>query len=68
MYYSALPLLKLSGILPFGPDDGDLPGPSGDDGSSKPLTLRIPFTFFGSEYSKIVVRIDNIRSNVCVIS
>ena len=51
------PLLKLSGILPFGANVNDLPGPPGDDSASKPITLWVQFPFFGRNYSKIIVRI-----------
>ena len=53
--------MKLSGMLPFGPNVGDYPGPPGDDSSSKPLTLGASFPFFGKEYNKIIVRMDTIH-------
>ena len=54
------PPLKLSGILPFGANANDYPGPPGDDSSSKPLTLTGgAFPFFGREYNKIIVRVNN---------
>ena len=48
--------IPLSNLLSFGIGAGDLLGPSNDDSSSDPLTLRIPFTFFGTQYRKIIVR------------
>ena len=54
------PLLKLSGILPFGVNVSVVPGPRGDDSSSKPLTLRVPFPFFGKEYTKIIVSLNEV--------
>ena len=44
-------------ILPFGSRVGDLVGPEDDDGSSAPLEVHEPFTFFGKEYTQIIVRI-----------
>ena len=35
---------------------GDLPGPVGDDSASSQITLGVPFTFIGTEYSRIFVR------------
>ena len=46
-----------SHLLPFGVGTDDLQGPRGDDSASEPLTLRVPFTFFGTEYKEIIVRI-----------
>jgi hypothetical protein len=44
-------------LLPFGVAAGDLPGPRGDDSASNRVTLEVPFTFIGTEYSQIVVSI-----------
>ena len=40
---------------------GDLQGPRSDDGASNLLTLRVPFTFFGTEYREIIVRITHVE-------
>ena len=50
------PILKLSGILPFGVTAGDTFGPTGDDSSSKAFNLAVPFNFLGKEYQSITVR------------
>lgn len=50
-----------SHLLPFGVGTEDLQGPRGDDSASDPLTLRVPFTFFGTEYREIIVRIIVLR-------
>ena len=50
-----------SHLLPFGVGTEDLQGPRGDDSASDPLTLRVPFTFFGIEYREIIVRIIVLR-------
>ena len=44
-------------LFPFGVAADDLPGPRGDDSASSRVTLEVPFTFIGMEYSQIVVRI-----------
>ena len=43
-------------LFPFGVSAGDFPGPTGDDDASSPITLGVPLTFFGMEYSRIFVR------------
>lgn len=44
-------------LFPFGVSAGDLAGPRGDDSASSPVILPVPFTFIGTEYSQIVVRV-----------
>ena len=44
-------------LFPFGVAADDQPGPRGDDSASNRVTLEVPFTFIGTEYSRIVVRI-----------
>ena len=48
-----------SGLLPFGDSAGDLSGPFGDDDASSPLTLTLPFRFYGVEYTRIIVSVLN---------
>ena len=43
--------------FPFGVAAGDLPGPTGDDSASSPVILEVPFTFIGTKYNQIIVRI-----------
>ena len=43
----------------FGSVAGDLPGPTGDDSASNPVTLVAPFTFIGMEYNQVYVRINS---------
>ena len=43
-------------LFPFGVSAGDFPGPTGDDSVSSPIILGVPLTFFGTEYSRIFVR------------
>ena len=47
--------LNFSDLFPFGVAEGDQLGPRGDDTSSDPVTLDIPFTFVGEEYTEIIV-------------
>ena len=47
---------NFSRLLPFGAGTDDLQGPHYDDSASNPFTLRVPFTFFGTEYREIIVR------------
>lgn len=54
------PTSNISWLLPFGPDVGDLQGPQGDDSASNPITLRVPFTFFGTKYREVIVSIMHI--------
>lgn len=44
-------------LLPFGFAAGDVRGPTGDDSASSPVTLYAPFTFIGTKYRQIFVRI-----------
>ena len=48
-------------LFPFGVAVDDVRGPRGDDSASNPVTLEVPFTFIGTEYSQIVVSL-----SVCV--
>ena len=50
--------LNFSGLFPlnFGESAGDHFGPTGDDSASDLITLPFPLTFFGTEYTKIIVR------------
>lgn len=48
---------NFSHLFPFGVGTNDLQGPRSDDSASDPLTLDVPFTFFGTEYQQIIVRI-----------
>ena len=47
---------NFSRLFPFGVGTDDLQGPCGDDSASDSITLRVPFTFFGTEYREIIVR------------
>ena len=42
-------------LFPFGYSAGDVRGPTGDDSASNPVTLGIPLTLIGTEYSQIFV-------------
>ena len=46
-----------SRLFQFGVGTDDLQGPHGDDSASDPITLGVPFTFFGTEYREIIVRV-----------
>ena len=52
--------LNFSGLFPFGIAEGDQFGPRGDDSATDPVILDIPFTFFGKEYTEIIVSMHNI--------
>ena len=52
-------------LFPFGVAAGDVRGPISDDSASSPVTLAVPFTFVGTEYSQIFVRIMCLCTVLC---
>ena len=51
---------EVPSLFPFGASANDLIGPTGDDGTSKTIDLRVPFTFVGHEYRRILVGMINV--------
>ena len=49
-------------LFPFGVTADDVRGPRGDDSASSRVTLEVPFTFIGTEYTRIIVRMANITT------
>ena len=47
--------VPLSAFIPFGQAAGDTRLPANDDGSSSPISLRVPFPFFGVSQSILFV-------------
>ncbi|XP_010569784.1 PREDICTED: IgGFc-binding protein-like [Haliaeetus leucocephalus] len=53
---------KASLLYPYGPEQHDQKNPKLDDGSSKKVSLAVPFTFYGKEYRSLYVNNNGVIS------
>ncbi|NXF42110.1 SNED1 protein, partial [Nyctibius bracteatus] len=44
-------------LYPYGLDQGDQKNPKLDDGTSKKVSLAVPFTFYGKDHRSLYVRL-----------
>ncbi|NXW25826.1 TECTA protein, partial [Circaetus pectoralis] len=49
-------------LYPYGPEQHDQKNPKLDDGSSKKISLAVPFTFYGKEYRNLYVNNNGVIS------
>lgn len=63
LHYLYLCLPAASLFYPYGLDQKDQKNPKLDDGSSKKLSLAVPFTFYSKQYQTLYVR----EPKLCVL-
>ncbi|NXL83212.1 TECTA protein, partial [Alectura lathami] len=56
------PAQEASLLYPYGPGQNDHKNPKLDDGTSKELSLSVPFTFYGKEYQTLYVNNNGVVS------